>query len=144
MSNALWRWVNLPVFCAVALVGIFAGRGARASEHAPVFGPMADPDVDVVEYVLPRVGETERPPLGMTGSVRAVVEYVPPSLVAGACSGATVSPGAVGEPLACTRVGEVPVVRLPNPCSFPWDPYAALACHELGHVNGWVHREDGA
>lgn len=28
-------------------------------------------------------------------------------------------------------------VYLPNPCLFPADFYATLACHEFGHANGW-------
>ena len=33
-----------------------------------------------------------------------------------------------------------PRVVLPNPCGRGWsDDYAALACHEQGHVNGWRH-----
>jgi hypothetical protein len=30
------------------------------------------------------------------------------------------------------------VMHLPNPCTYPQtDPYARLACHEMGHANGW-------
>lgn len=29
-------------------------------------------------------------------------------------------------------------MHLPNPCQYPQsDAYARLACHELGHINGW-------
>lgn len=35
---------------------------------------------------------------------------------------------------ACTYRG---VVTMPNPCDFPAERFAALLCHELGHVNGW-------
>lgn len=35
-----------------------------------------------------------------------------------------------------TRDG-VPVIALPNPCQFDNEPYAHIACHELGHRNGW-------
>lgn len=32
------------------------------------------------------------------------------------------------------------IVALPNPCLMPHtDFYAAILCHELGHVNGWRH-----
>lgn len=30
------------------------------------------------------------------------------------------------------------VMHLPNPCTYPQtDAYARLACHEMGHANGW-------
>jgi hypothetical protein len=30
------------------------------------------------------------------------------------------------------------VMHLPNPCTYPsTDAYARLACHEMGHANGW-------
>jgi hypothetical protein len=28
---------------------------------------------------------------------------------------------------------------LPNPCLFKTEHYARVACHELGHINGWRH-----
>lgn len=32
------------------------------------------------------------------------------------------------------------VMVVPNPCLVrPGELYAAILCHELGHVNGWVH-----
>ncbi len=36
--------------------------------------------------------------------------------------------------LACAQG---PQIAMPNPCQFPDDPYAALLCHEMAHVNGW-------
>lgn len=41
--------------------------------------------------------------------------------------------------IACARVGGADV-WLPNPCAYArreW--FALLACHELGHTNGWSH-----
>lgn len=47
---------------------------------------------------------------------------------------------------ACAIVGGGEMA-LPNPCQhrFAGESYAALACHELGHVNGWPasHRSPG-
>ena len=41
--------------------------------------------------------------------------------------------------LGCTRFTKdgTPIIALPNPCAFPFDAYAKLTCHELGHRNGW-------
>lgn len=36
---------------------------------------------------------------------------------------------------ACTRREDR--VYLPNPCDFPDEVFAHLACHELGHWQGW-------
>jgi hypothetical protein len=41
--------------------------------------------------------------------------------------------------LACVDdIGGRKVV-LPNPCLIKNEHYARLACHELGHTNGWRH-----
>lgn len=89
-------------------------------------------------YVLPTVDETVRPPLVRQGDARAVVEFIDPRSVEARCI--LGGPGA----LACTRMDpERPTIFLPNPCAFPWDAYAVLACHEVGHVNGWEHAPAG-
>lgn len=41
---------------------------------------------------------------------------------------------------AITAKDKVPIVVLPNPCLMQKDDfYAAIACHELAHINGWTH-----
>ena len=48
--------------------------------------------------------------------------------------------------LACTKQADngAPVTILPNPCIFESvDDYAHLACHEMGHVNGWPATHGG-
>lgn len=42
-------------------------------------------------------------------------------------------------PIACAgSKNGTPVIAMPNPCLFAdSELYAAITCHELGHVNGW-------
>lgn len=35
-------------------------------------------------------------------------------------------------------------IYVPNPCRYPSDIYAVLLCHEMAHLNGWDHENDGA
>ena len=44
--------------------------------------------------------------------------------------------------IACAKkIDGVPVIVMPNPCPIgDIDFYARVACHELGHVNGWPGR----
>lgn len=121
-------------------------RPACPSSAMPELGAIAPPDYRPVRYVLPEIGETVLPPVARRGDVRAVVEFLAPEAIASACGGAEVAEGTWGEALGCTVMWPGrPTIVLPSPCAFPWDAYAALVCHELGHVNGWKHeREDGA
>lgn len=32
-----------------------------------------------------------------------------------------------------------PFMFVSNPCNYPEDLYARSVCHEMGHINGWVH-----
>lgn len=44
--------------------------------------------------------------------------------------------------IACVRATKdgTPVMVMPNPCRRPAIEYfGTVACHELGHVNGWRH-----
>lgn len=145
-----WRdfWVSMAAVLGLFALAVWTGDRGRAPARAEplVFGPMHADLSAPVEYVLPLVRETGAPPVARRGDVRAVVEFIDPRAVASACVGAQVVVGTYGEALACTKMwpGRATVVA-PNPCAFPWDDYAALLCHELGHVNGWTHeREDGA
>ena len=89
-------------------------------------------------YILPLVGETERPPQKFQGNARAVLEVIDPDDIETTCL--IGGPGA----LACTKMyPERPTIVMPNPCAFPFDAYAVVLCHEIGHVNNWKHeRED--
>lgn len=85
-------------------------------------------------YVLPMVGETERPPLKFQGNARSVLEVIDPDEIETSCL--IGGPGA----LACTKLyPDRPTIVMPNPCAFPFDSYAVMLCHEVGHVNGWEH-----
>lgn len=48
------------------------------------------------------------------------------------------------QPLDCYAPQKDTLV-LPNPCEWqdPFDGYAKLACHGMGHANGWEHGPDG-
>ena len=86
------------------------------------------------EYTLPMIGETSRPPLRFQGNARAVLEVIDPDAIEASCIAG--GPGA----LACTKMyPDRPTVVMPNPCAFPFDSYAVMLCHEVGHVNGWEH-----
>lgn len=147
------RWCEAPVVPRFAFVGAL-GLGMMlgvygmdseainrilAAETEPSFGPMtlsSSPSSD--RYVLPLAEETQRPPRKMQGDARVIVEFVDPEAVEGLCAGG--GPGA----LACAKLypGK-PTLVMPNPCVFPWEGYAVMLCHELGHANGWEHpRED--
>lgn len=85
-------------------------------------------------YILPLVGETQRPPQKFQGNARAVLEVIDPDEIESACL--VGGPGA----LACTKLyPDRPTIVMPNPCAFPFDSYAVMLCHEVGHVNGWEH-----
>ena len=129
-----------------ALTRVFVRVDCPVSDALPVMGAIAPLAHTPVRYVLPDVGETVLPPVSRRSDVRAVVEFIAPEAVASACGGAEVAEGTWGEALGCTVMWPGrPTIIIPNPCAFPWDSYAALVCHELGHVNGWRHeREDGA
>ena len=36
------------------------------------------------------------------------------------------------------KLGKQSILILPNPCAYPGE-FARIACHEIGHVNGWGH-----
>lgn len=75
--------------------------------------------------------EYQKPP-----SEYVLVHYVPAAKVAEACKGSAPPGMAV---YACSRGS---YVILPNPCeAAQFDSFAELACHEMGHVNGWHHRK---
>lgn len=48
------------------------------------------------------------------------------------------TPGHVILACAKKRKGGIPVMVLPNPCLFPEERFATLACHEKAHVAGWA------
>jgi hypothetical protein len=72
------------------------------------------------------------PPRRYTSDNTALVHFVAPDKIDGACG---VKHDPVNPEEACQ---EGAVIVLPNPCTFPErETFARLACHELGHRNGW-------
>lgn len=79
-----------------------------------------------------------QPPEGYRGDALALVKYLNRADITAYC----ISLGAPNEPdiAACARGS---YIVLPNPCEWPLqEAYAELACHELGHRDGWRHETD--
>jgi hypothetical protein len=76
------------------------------------------------------------PPARFQGDASAVIVFGHEDVIASLC-GARNANG-VG-PIACAGAKDgTPVIAAPNPClAAAFDVYAAILCHELGHVNGW-------
>lgn len=74
------------------------------------------------------------PPRRYRRDATAQVHFVDQKHVTGYCdAGDPAGPG--WETVACESGF---TLYLPNPCTYPdGDEYARIACHELGHVNGW-------
>lgn len=127
--------VGLGIGGIAATVALGAAQTCEPSD-APTFGTLSPPRALswVTSYRLPLVGETLRPPLQYQGNARSVIEVIEPEKIEGECFAG--GPGA----LACTKMypGR-PTIVMPNPCAFPFDSYAVMLCHEVGHVNGWEH-----
>lgn len=79
------------------------------------------------------------PPQEYQKSTAARVIFTDPSGIGKMCGVAKEAGQLI---LACQgEIKGMPVIVLPNPCLWP-EPefYAAVVCHELGHVNGWRHK----
>lgn len=83
------------------------------------------------------------PPPQYRGDVRAVV--ITTSTQAETDAGCGKAAPSMAN-AACAKVGpgNEPYVIIPNPCRFAerapdGELYAAMLCHELGHVQGWRH-----
>lgn len=73
-----------------------------------------------------------QPPESLRGDATVLVRFVDPEQLPAICK----SYGATVIAAACTVNRQL--VVLPNPCVRYHDTkYGQLACHELGHVNGW-------
>lgn len=132
--DRMWAWTF-----GWLMGGMFGVLGMSFSHASPDLGlgPVAPGEAYRVSegYDLPATGYTQRPPRVMTGNARAIVETVDPDDVAERC--------ATPDALACMKdIPGEPTIVIPNPCAFPFDDYAALLCHEFGHVSGWRHPED--
>lgn len=81
-----------------------------------------------------------RPPARFRADARVRLSFGAPAQVSAICSHGLPPLPCGSHWLACTVGDEITV---PNPCAIADDPYAAILCHELGHVNGWppIHGE---
>lgn len=90
--------------------------------------------------VQPYIGVmTVLPPMEFQGNNSASIEFMSAESVNSYCR-MLMGPSQPPENmvvLGCTIRNSV---VMPNPCSHAEESYAALMCHELGHVNGWTHR----
>lgn len=77
----------------------------------------------------------QTPPPQFRGDVATRIEFVAPERVSLRC----IERGVPFLANACTGQG---LMTMPNPCGFS-DAYAKIACHEMGHANGWdtAHRD---
>jgi hypothetical protein len=71
----------------------------------------------------------QTPPAQYRRDVTATVEFVAPELVASRCL-------IRGSGILANACADQSRITLPNPCAFS-DAYAKIACHEMGHANGW-------
>jgi len=85
------------------------------------------------QYEQPAFPYVARPTPDAQGDRAAMVFFIDQSLTAKKCEewGADIN-----NALACAGFG---FIILPNPCEFSDERYAQIACHELGHLNGWHH-----
>lgn len=82
------------------------------------------------------------PPEQYQGPNAAVVVFAGMAQLQELCSSEPAQKGHVYLGCAAIKDDGTPVIALPDPCLLPHsDFYAALACHELGHINGWSHDE---
>jgi len=105
----------------------------QAAIMAPV---VSNPDATphMVKY---RLGNWPPPP-AYTANTSSIVHFVDPERTPFYCDNANA--------LACQTSDEMgrPEIVMPNPCEYMGEAYARTLCHEVAHVNGWVHGELGA
>lgn len=96
--------------------------------------PKSDAPEDNRASTLPSVERMELPPQEYRGDYTTLSSVItlPDDRLREVCGS--------DHALACAgREGSFDVMYLPNPCRFPTDPYAALLCHEMAHLQGWSH-----
>lgn len=72
-----------------------------------------------------------QPPPGRFRQSRpALVEFVGPEIVSQRC-------GQLGAQVLANACSDFQRIVIGNPCEYP-GAYAAMMCHELGHLNGWA------
>lgn len=125
------------------MVGLFTCTGtmkvARPQTSDFELGPIATPSGVATKYVdVARYTESWHsipPPGEMQQNTRAVVEFLSPDMIAAAC----------GRPASACAAPSLQRIKMPNPCAFAsTDGYAAILCHEIGHLHGWEHPNENA
>lgn len=117
----------------IALAGaVLAGVSVLASpsDPQPTAASSNEIIVDVTKIPVP-IDLTYR------GNARAIVTFADQGTVDRRCGAA--GPG--HRTVACVSEIGVADMTLPNPCDveFQGEDYAAVVCHEKGHVLGWRH-----
>lgn len=76
------------------------------------------------------------PPERFRGDNTAVVTFAKPQLVQELCGRR-----GVPELIGCAELLP-PSMIVPNPCVFPEEVYARIACHEKAHSLGWTYKHE--
>lgn len=76
-------------------------------------------------------------PLAYTANTSVILHFIDPDQAPFYCNDQ--------RAIACQTSDKLgrPEIVMPNPCEYRDDPYAITLCHELAHVNGWVHGDQG-
>ena len=77
----------------------------------------------------------QRAPQAYRGPVQITVQFTNAENVDGLCR--MITEDRLRNREACANEQ---IMILPDPCTYP-GRYAEVACHEIGHARGWVHRE---
>ena len=98
----------------------------------------------VFTFVLaaaPSLYSDARPPARFRQDATVILEIRDQSEIEKTCQARYGAPPPGRRMEACV-IGNRAIMR--NPCSFPQsESYAAMMCHELGHVNGWPATHGG-
>jgi hypothetical protein len=131
---------TLRIVAAVAAIAGFAAAGVLQHTVAPAAVQAGPPAIDAPNSALPP--ERFQAPRGATIVMTA---FVPAEAVESTCLrfGMERTPGY--RIAGCTViVNGQPAIILPNPCDRPgaYMTPSYVACHEIGHVNGWQHEAE--
>jgi hypothetical protein len=131
------RALVLMLIALLAIAAIAASEQQRPLETGPA--PLEAQTAPVQHSGVLRSPDSFReviPPERYQGDASAVVIFGHANVIASLCG----APNAAGiGPLACAgEKDKTPIIVAPNPCLFADnDLYAAILCHELGHISGW-------
>lgn len=134
-SALLARFLILSIVAAVAVMPLAGCKFAKAEAQEPVV------EVPVMPEVFFPQAPPPLPPLKyQQGAIFTMGTGTPKQIHLVCADGDDPWPERVI--FGCTNM-RTDVVLMPNPCFYAWEIYAALACHEQGHVNGWpAHHPD--